>query len=184
MVFLEEALMARNTSVSLGDHFATFIDAQVQAGRYGSASDVVRAGLRFSRSMKPRCRPCGQRSSRGRNRRRPPSISMPSLPANARPSLDDGLCPIALQHRPTSRTSGTTRRKNGAWSRRNAMFSASGMLAAIWPTHTRQSSGGRYPRGYRKAAAGSHILFFRVTDAGLLDVVRILHQRMDISRHL
>lgn len=39
--------MARNTSISLGDHFASFIDTQVQAGRYGSASDVVRAGLRL-----------------------------------------------------------------------------------------------------------------------------------------
>ncbi len=39
--------MARNTSVSLGDHFAAFIDGQVQTGRYGSASDVVRAGLRL-----------------------------------------------------------------------------------------------------------------------------------------
>jgi len=39
--------MPRNTSVSLGSHFTTFIDTQVQAGRYGSASDVVRAGLRL-----------------------------------------------------------------------------------------------------------------------------------------
>ena len=39
--------MARNTSISLGDHFADFIDAQVQGGRYGSASEVVRAGLRL-----------------------------------------------------------------------------------------------------------------------------------------
>ncbi|WP_027132577.1 type II toxin-antitoxin system ParD family antitoxin [Geminicoccus roseus] len=39
--------MARNTSISLGDHFASFIDSQVQTGRYGSASDVVRAGLRL-----------------------------------------------------------------------------------------------------------------------------------------
>jgi antitoxin ParD1/3/4 len=38
--------MGRNTSVSLGTHFANFIDAQVQGGRYGTASDVVRAGLR------------------------------------------------------------------------------------------------------------------------------------------
>lgn len=39
--------MARNTSISLGDHFADFIDGQVEAGRYGSASDVVRAALRL-----------------------------------------------------------------------------------------------------------------------------------------
>lgn len=39
--------MARNTSVVLGDHFATFVDEQVDSGRYGSASDVIRAGLRL-----------------------------------------------------------------------------------------------------------------------------------------
>ena len=38
--------------------------------------------------------------------------------------------------------------------------------------------------GYCKTAIGSHILFFRRTDTGLLDIVRILHQRMDIIRHL
>ncbi|MBY4894113.1 type II toxin-antitoxin system ParD family antitoxin [Rhodobacteraceae bacterium N5(2021)] len=39
--------MARNTSVSLGDHFGEFIDEKVKEGRYGSASDVIRAGLRL-----------------------------------------------------------------------------------------------------------------------------------------
>jgi antitoxin ParD1/3/4 len=43
----EEADMGRNTSITLGDHFARFVDTQVAEGRYNSASDVVRAGLRL-----------------------------------------------------------------------------------------------------------------------------------------
>ena len=39
--------MGKNTSFTLSDHFVSFIDHQVTEGRYGSASDVVRAGLRL-----------------------------------------------------------------------------------------------------------------------------------------
>ena len=39
--------MSRSTSFSLGDHFLAFIEGQVSQGRYGNASDVVRAGLRL-----------------------------------------------------------------------------------------------------------------------------------------
>jgi len=39
--------LAKNTSVSLGDHFANFVDDRVKNGRYGSVSGVVRAALRM-----------------------------------------------------------------------------------------------------------------------------------------
>ena len=39
--------MAKNTSITLGDHFDSFISHQLEFGRYGSASEVVRAGLRM-----------------------------------------------------------------------------------------------------------------------------------------
>jgi len=37
--------------------------------------------------------------------------------------------------------------------------------------------------GYYKFRSGSHVLFFRLSKSGI-DVVRILHARMDFGRHL
>ena len=39
--------MGRNTSISLGNHFESFIETTVSKGRFSNASEVVRAGLRL-----------------------------------------------------------------------------------------------------------------------------------------
>jgi antitoxin ParD1/3/4 len=37
----------KNTSISLGNYFDQFVQAQVSAGRYKNVSEVIRAGLRL-----------------------------------------------------------------------------------------------------------------------------------------
>lgn len=39
--------MQKNTSVSLGDHYQQFVSQQITAGRFGSTSEAIRAGLRL-----------------------------------------------------------------------------------------------------------------------------------------
>jgi antitoxin ParD1/3/4 len=40
-------IMNKNTSISLGTHFDSFIRSRISEGRYNNASEVVRAGLRL-----------------------------------------------------------------------------------------------------------------------------------------
>jgi len=44
---LKLKVMAKNTSVLLGDYFENFINQQVKTGKFSSASEVVRAALRM-----------------------------------------------------------------------------------------------------------------------------------------
>ncbi len=60
----------------------------------------------------------------------------------------------------------------------------------LWSVMEKQASDptksvdiGDVRKGYRKIGSGSHVIFFKVTTGGI-DVVRILHQRMDFERHL
>ena len=39
--------MARNTSVTIGEHFSEFVSEKIEEGRFESTSEVVRAGLRL-----------------------------------------------------------------------------------------------------------------------------------------
>jgi antitoxin ParD1/3/4 len=43
-------IMGRNTSVSLGNYFESFVDNRVSEGRFKNASEVIRAGLRLLES--------------------------------------------------------------------------------------------------------------------------------------
>jgi antitoxin ParD1/3/4 len=40
-------VMAKNTSILLGDYFENFINSLVKSGKYASASEVVRSALRM-----------------------------------------------------------------------------------------------------------------------------------------
>ncbi len=48
--------MGRNTSVILGKHFDDFIKSEIDSGRYKSASEIIRSGLRLLEVEKQKIR--------------------------------------------------------------------------------------------------------------------------------
>lgn len=84
--------MARNTSITIGDHFSQFVSEQVRSGRYGSTSDVVRAGLRLLEEHEARIRALGDDAAAGTA----PPFDVPVRRDPAKAALSDAYPPSGV----------------------------------------------------------------------------------------
>jgi toxin ParE1/3/4 len=50
--------------------------------------------------------------------------------------------------------------------------------------HLKGCDCGEIRSGYRKYEVGRHVIFYREIDASLIEMVRVLHQRMDVESRL
>lgn len=57
-------------------------------------------------------------------------------------------------------------------------------FCALAADHLTGRDCGEIRSGYRKHKAGKHVIFYREINASLIEIVRILHERMDIEAHL
>jgi toxin ParE1/3/4 len=112
-----------------------------------------------------------------------PSILTSLLPTNARKDLDEGyiLSPPARADLDaiwdySAETWGDEQAERYV----RDIRAACGALAS---GHKKGRSAEDIRGGYRKLSVGSHLLFYRTTDEGVIDVIRILHQHMDLPSH-
>jgi antitoxin ParD1/3/4 len=82
--------MSKTTSINLGDHFASFIDQQIASGRYGSASEVVRASLRLLEEREHRIEGLRRALIDGENSRDVGELDMNKIKSKARRGVKNG----------------------------------------------------------------------------------------------
>ena len=82
--------MSKNTSLILGDHFTDFIASQLQDGRYGSASEVVRQALRLFEEREQKLAALRLALIEGENSGKPKKLNMKNISrtANRRAGLN------------------------------------------------------------------------------------------------
>jgi antitoxin ParD1/3/4 len=99
------AAMGKHTSFALGEHFSTFIEEQIADGRYGNASEVVRAGLRLLEEREAKLKALRDALSEGEQSGPGQPLDLKSFRSRARADLFDicdgramcsPTCPMAL----------------------------------------------------------------------------------------
>jgi antitoxin ParD1/3/4 len=79
---LKIKIMARNTSILLGDYFENFINEQISTGKYSSVGEVVRTALRVFEQKETKRKPLinelkiGEKSSKIKNFDRNKNLEM------------------------------------------------------------------------------------------------------------
>lgn len=83
--------MAKTTSFNLGDHFEQFISSQIKSGRFGNASEVVRASLRAMEQEEQKLKALRQALIDGENSGKSTPLDMQEIIAKAKrkAGLDD-----------------------------------------------------------------------------------------------
>ena len=76
--------MAKTTSFNLGDHFEQFISTQIQSGRFGNASEVLRASLRMMEEEEQRLAALRQALIEGENSGESTPLDMEAIRQNAK----------------------------------------------------------------------------------------------------
>ena len=77
-----------------------------------------------------------------------------------------------------------TQNKWGKLQRDRYLTALDKAFRALAKDHLKGGECGEIREGYRKHQVGKHIVFYHEMDTSLIEIVRILHERMDIEARL